>query len=310
METLRKSAQEVEIDHLLAEEFKCDSSFAERFMEACCRSCPGIIVTEAIPEPKLCEGFGDLLVKGKAGGLNVALLIEDKITAGPPPRQAQRYADHAQYMRSQDWHRVWTILVAPASYRGERSQYDLSIDLEVVAKMLQSKEPLRLEYRRSIIERALSKKASTDVKNPDIKLRDLKFQYLQSASKWCLEEGFDLTFPEIKNGYDSGDSWIDPIGCPRLPKHVKMRHRLWTGIQQPRGSIDLIAKPANDSERLSFREKPLAGAIAKIFSKDKGIQLCMSVPELRQSIGFDAKVASESFETMRKLVSWYLTVTV
>jgi len=31
---LRKSAQEVEIDHLLAEEFNCDPSFEERFLKA------------------------------------------------------------------------------------------------------------------------------------------------------------------------------------------------------------------------------------------------------------------------------------
>ena len=178
---LRKSAQEVEIDHLLAEEFNCDPSFAERFVTACGLSCAGFQVSAAIPEPSLGgEGFGDLLVDGTADGLKVAFLIEDKITAGPAVRQAERYAAHANWLRDQGWDRVWTVLVAPSSYCGERSGYDVSVDLEKVATILRSPEPTRLAYRRGIIERALEKKASTGVRVPDTAMYRLKAAYFRT----------------------------------------------------------------------------------------------------------------------------------
>jgi hypothetical protein len=47
MNDVRKSAQDVEIDHLLAEEFFCDPSFADRFMLFCGLSCPGFRVRRA-----------------------------------------------------------------------------------------------------------------------------------------------------------------------------------------------------------------------------------------------------------------------
>ena len=82
-EFLRKMAQEVEIDHLLAEEFACDPEFCVRFISACGIDAPGFRVESVIAEFSLGgEGFGDLLVTGQAEVGRVALLVEDKVTAG------------------------------------------------------------------------------------------------------------------------------------------------------------------------------------------------------------------------------------
>jgi hypothetical protein len=306
MDVLRKSAQEVEIDHLLAEEFSCDPSFAERFVAACGLICPGLAVSKAIAEPSLGgEGFGDLLVEGTAGGLSVALLVEDKITASPAARQAQRYADHAQRLRSQGWSQVWSVLVAPASYRGERNRYDASVDLETVSTLLRSPDPVRQSYRRGIIERALEKKAASGVQIPDIALRQLKSACLDHASQWCAAEAFDLQFPILRESYYDGDSWIDPIHHSKLPSHVRLRHRLWTSVKETRGSIDLIVSPASVSEKIRFQERAPDGAVVAPYSDGKGIQVSISLPEMRQSNGFDAAVALKAFEIMRKLVNWY-----
>lgn len=306
METLRKSAQEVEIDHLLAEEFSCDPGFAERFIAACGLSCREFNVSNAIPEPSLGgQGFGDLLVEGEAGGLRIALLIEDKITAGPAVRQAQRYTAHAQRLRSQGWDCVWCILVAPASYQGERRLFDAGVDLETVGTLLQSPDPVRLSYRRKIIERALIKKKASGVQVPDVSLHQLKSEYFRHASEWCAAEGFDLSFPKLRDSYYDGDSWIDPIHSAKLPKNVWLRHRLWTSVKEGRGCIDIIASSANASERLRFQEGGPTGALTSPYSNAKGIQISLALPEMRQSNGFNAKVAAEAFQAMRKLVCWY-----
>lgn len=304
---LRKSAQEAEIDHLLAEEFSCDPSFAERFIEACGLFCPDYKVSAAIPEPSLGgEGFGDLLVDGTGNGLKVAFLIEDKITAGPAVRQAKRYAAHASWMRDQGWDRVWTILVAPAAYRGERDEYDASIDLEEVASILRSPDPMRLTYRREIIERALAKKASTGVKIPDLALHHLKSAYLKYASGWCVENEFTLEFPALRGSYYDGDSWIEPIRTATLPAHVKLRHRLWTSTKAECGRVDLIVSPASELEQNCLKQWILPDSVLEPYSKNKGIQVSLKVPEIRQKSGFDANATTIALISIKSLVNWYL----
>jgi hypothetical protein len=304
---LRKSAQEVEIDHLLAEEFICDPSFAERFLEACGLFCPAFKVSAAIPEPSLGgEGFGDLLVDGTGDGLKVAFLIEDKITAGPAVRQAKRYAAHASWLRDQGWDRVWTILVAPAAYRGERDDYDASIDLEKVASILRSPDPMRLTYRRGIIERALAKKASTGVRIPDLALHHLKSAYLNYASGWCVENGFTLEFPALRESYYDGDSWIEPIRTATLPAHVKLRHRLWTSTKAECGRVDLIVSPASIFEQNCLKKFPVPDTLVELYSKNKGVQFSLQVPEIRQNFGFNANATSAALLSMKILVNWYL----
>ena len=133
-----------------------------------------------MPEPSLGgDGYGDLLVYGTVGAIRVALLIEDKITAGPAHRQAERYQAHATRMRAEGWDQVWCILVAPAAYLAERKAYDADIDMEVVAELLNSPEPVRLAYRLGIIRRALEKKSSSGVQIPDPSMKTLKSEYLR-----------------------------------------------------------------------------------------------------------------------------------
>ncbi|RUM95119.1 hypothetical protein EET67_25110 [Pseudaminobacter arsenicus] len=309
MEGLRKSAQEVEIDHLLAEEFSCDASFAGRFLSACRPqlSCPDFRVSMAVPGPSLGgEGFGDILVEGDAGELRVALLIEDKITAGPGVRQAERYLAYAERMRGMGWDQVWCILAAPASYRGEREEYDASIDLETVARLLRSPDLKRVAYRRAIIERALRKRATSGVTIPDPALHRMKADYLHFVARWCAAEDLALSFPPLRDSYYDGDSWIDPIRHSRLPDHVWLRHRLWTSVKAPAGQIDLIAKTADAAEHLRFRLERPDGAVTTQFSKGKGVQISLPLPEMRQGSGFDAKIASEACHAMRTLVRWYI----
>jgi hypothetical protein len=165
-EHVRKSSQEVEIDHLLAEEFTCDPSFVERFVAAAGLPCAGFSIGDVVAEPSLGGlGYGDLLVDGVADGRRVALLIEDKITAGPAVRQAARYAEHAARMQGGDWDQVWTVLVAPRGYVGERADYDAFVDLETVAELLRSDDAARLAFRRAIVQRALGKRAASGVKD-------------------------------------------------------------------------------------------------------------------------------------------------
>ena len=183
IEAPRKAAQEVEIDHLLEEEFLCDPTFATRLLWAAgLASGAPFAVEAAVAEPSLGgDGFGDLLVTGDEGGRRAALLIEDKITAAAGHRQAERYATHAARMRDDGW-AVRTILVAPAGYRGERALYDGHLDLEAVADLVVSPDRRRMAHRRGIIRRAIAKHGTTGVRIADPRMHALKAAYCAYVS--------------------------------------------------------------------------------------------------------------------------------
>ena len=305
---LRKASQEIEIDHLLAEEFECDPGFGARFLAACGIRADGFEIERTLPEPSFSgDGFGDLLVEGRIDGQRIALLIEDKITAGAATRQAERYREHAGRLRDAGWDAVHCILVAPAAYRGERAQYDASIDLETVAELLRSPEPKRLTFRRGIIERALEKRASTGVRVPDEKMLTLKSAYLQFAAEWCDREGVPFSFPRLMESYYDGDNWIDEVRHPAFPAHVRLRHRMWTSVSHRTGLVDLIASPATEDERYRFEAEPPPGAVVFPFSRGKGIQVSIPVEEMRQEKGFDPDTASAVLNHMLRLAQWYWT---
>ena len=101
-QTPQRSSQEVEIDHLLDEEFNCDPGFGSRFAAACGLEFETLQVLKTKSQPSLGNGYGDLLVEAEMDGERIAFLIEDKITAGAQLCQAERYKEHANHMR-QAW---------------------------------------------------------------------------------------------------------------------------------------------------------------------------------------------------------------
>ncbi len=306
---LRKSAQEVEIDRLLAEEFVCDDLFGPRFLASCGLPYDDFRVTRVISEPSLGgEGFGDLLVEGETAAGRIALLIEDKITAGPAVRQAERYAAHAQRLRVQNWPVVLTVLVAPSAYHGERGRFDASIDLEIVSSLLDCKEPKRLAYRRAIIARALRKSNASGVQVPDPILHQLKSDYFAFAKTFCVEHNLPLSFPPLAPSYYDGSSWVEQIRDPRLPARFMLRHRLWTRNDgKTPGQVDLISNPASISDRTRFAKHGLVDAISSPYSNDRGVQLSIRVPQMRQSTGFSPTTAHMALMTMTTLVDWALS---
>ena len=307
-QTHRKLSQEVEIDHLLVEEFICDPDFGSRFAAACDLEFETLQVLESISQPSLGNGYGDLLVKAEMDGERIAFLIEDKITAGAQLRQAERYKEHANRMRKKDgWNRVLTVLVAPRSYLGERDLYDKSVDLETVAEMLDSPNLRRREYRRGIIARALKKKEATGVQIPDHAMYTLHSDYLDNTERWLLTSGCHLQFPKLKNVYYDNDSWVNKVRHPDFTDHVWLRHRLWTKQASQMGMVDLIVSPALSVEREWLKAGAPEEFIEDTYGGQKqGVKFSLPVMEMRQSTGFCKAAATEAFRrhgTAHRLVS-------
>jgi hypothetical protein len=304
-DTPRKASQEVEVDRLLAEEFACDPGFVERFLAACALPVAGMRVETVAAEPSLGgEGYGDLLILGRTGDDRVALLIEDKVMAAPGIRQADRYASHAARMRADGWAAVWTVLVAPAAYRGERDRYDASVDLEHVAELLDNPDPARLAFRRAILLRAVDRARSSGVQVPDVAVHAFKAKHLDHLAKLGRSLGMQLHLPTLKAAYYDGDSWIENIREASLPQDARLRHRCWMTARRSQGSVDLILlRPCEDTRSLLAGLAP-DGARVAAFSKGKGWQISLPVPEMRPRPDYDsqtAEIVADALQTLCRL---------
>lgn len=301
---LRKTAQEVEIDRLLAEEFACDPGFCTRFLAACGIEAPGFRVDSVVAEPSLGgQGFGDLLVAGQAGMGRVALLIEDKVTAGAAPRQAERYARHAVRLRADGWDGVWTVLVAPARYRGERAAYDATLSIEQLAGLLENPDPARLAFRRGILLRAVEKAASSGVKVADTAVHAFKRHHLDALSRLAAERGLPLGLPGLRAEYYDNDSWIENIRSAGLPPDAVLRHRCWLSAQPVPGMVDLIIRRTGGDMAARLQAQAPPGATVSGFSKGKGWQLSVPVPEMRPGRPYDMNAAAVVVEAICTLTA-------
>ncbi|MEZ5750503.1 MAG: hypothetical protein R3D60_00590 [Paracoccaceae bacterium] len=300
---LRKASQEEEIDRLLEEEFLCSPSFAADYGRLCGLKSDEFNVRSCVAQPSLGgQGFGDLLVEGRCNKIDVVLLIENKITAGPAIRQAQRYrafADHL--MEAEDGLVVLTVLNAPSGYHGERDQYDAFVTLEDVRALIRSDSPSREAFRRSIISRALNKKQAGGVNIADPRMHELKMGILA----WMTKNASEFSIPELRAEYYDGDSWLNPISHPDFPSSVWFRYRKWTSAKANEGRIDLIFSPVSEDDEKKIRAHLLPEMALATFSKGKGILVSLPVPMMNQDTGFVEQTCSDAVTQMRRLLSWY-----
>lgn len=312
----RKSTQEVEIDRLLAEEFACDPSFLREFLRCCGAHAQRLEVAQVVVEPSLGgNGFGDLMVTGAMDGARFALLIEDKISAAAAVRQAERYKSFAERLRKNGYAAVWTVLVAPGAYRGERHLYDASVNLEEVRQMMGHCDPLRRRFRQGVIDRALEKVDMSGVQQPDQDVWEFKQRHLHALREFGLDLGLDLILPELRAEYYDGSSWIERIKEPRLPDRVELRHRCWRTVKNVPGCVDLIFRGRPDEgfgQRLSDHAE--SDMLVDHFSKaaksmlNRGWQVSIDVPEMRPGGSYEEEYARLVVAAMARLIDWYQTL--
>src|SRR5262249_7297733 len=133
-----RSIQEFFIDLLLEEEFTVDPAFLQAFVDAC--HSPFLVkaaerVSHSVSDK---NGEADLVVivaveRPNGETAKLALLIEDKITAGFQPGQAERYRKRGEDGLSEGrWDSYVTVLVAPSAYIPHAHGFDTAISLEQI----------------------------------------------------------------------------------------------------------------------------------------------------------------------------------
>ena len=228
-----RSIQEFWIDFLLEEEFTVSDSFCAAFLSACdyrLRFHSVIDVTHSVGDR---HGEADLIVRvwasyGNETPERVALLIEDKITAGFQPRQAERYR-----LRGEDglldrrWDRFITVLVAPDAYLSQSSGFDIPISFESLKAWIATDDPKRREFKLHRLDEAISKKNAHGVQVVDRAMTAFRSSYYDCLSAFNLRVGTDFKMRPPKDTY-YGDTWFI-LKSDRLPHWCEIRHMASSG---------------------------------------------------------------------------------
>ncbi|MQT11483.1 hypothetical protein [Segnochrobactrum spirostomi] len=303
---LRKLAQEVEIDHLLSEEFACDPGFLPRFLAACDIPAPTAEVIDVVPEPVLGGlGYGDLLVLYKTSddtSRPSSILIENKINSAPGNRQAARYQEYANIQTASNWHYCRIILVAPQNYIGERSEFDAFISYESIMRIMENASESRLLYRRAILQRAIIKQSTSGVGIPDQDMLQLRRDYHSFFDIRGIYYANKFNIERLKGAYAAGESW-NYFYIPGI-EDAYIRHRLWTTIADKVGKIDFIIRRPIEEVTLLISGNPYPSSTLETYGNYE-TKICVDVPEMRQKDGFNQAVAEIVFSHIDRMISWY-----
>lgn len=224
---IQRSIQEFWIDFLLEEEFSSDQTFARSFA-----SLAGLPGFAGIPESVVHSlndehGEADLVAifVGDSDSGRHALLIENKITAGFQPRQADRYrARGVSGKAAGKWCSFRTVLVAPARYIQANHGFDASVSLEQIAELICLNDLPRRAFKLERLQRAIDKKNATGVQVVDPTMTSFRDWYSDLIAR--RDCGFIPPAPRLAYW---GDDWLEWIS-DRLPRSSRFRHRTKTGM--------------------------------------------------------------------------------
>ena len=284
-----RSIQEFRVDHILEEEFVCNPGFMVAFAKQCKIDAASIQVQEV--HHSISDSYGEadvvVLLKTHAPDRRVALLIEDKISAGAQPDQAECYHKRGkQGITDFLWDRYCTVIVAPDAYVGQKVDFDCSISLETIRDWLRVPGDKRAEFRCKKIDEAIAKKTASGVQIVCEVVTEFRRNYFTCLMDFNNRRGTDFTIREPKNTY-YGDLWFR-LHSRQLPSWARMRHKTRTSIRSRTGLIE-ISFPVTDFNKMGAMESLLA-ADMKMIANGKYRQhtaVEIEIPEIQERNLFD-----------------------
>lgn len=258
--------QEQHIDFVLEEEFVCNEAFLKFFLEEARKNIVPPLDgvdhklrltpceswnCEAVRSASTSAGETDVLTTYMSADLDnprVAILIEDKIRAGFQKDQAQRYRERGQAGQAAGlWNTFLTCLVAPQKYSSHNAGFDTRVSLETILSFF-SEGDHRSRFKAGVLERALTRFASTGVQVIDPVITTFRAFYAQEAEKVLRVQEIQWELAR--------DAWYDDgwfyFRAPAFPKGLKIVYKA------KMGSVELSY--ANQS----------ATALQNIFAKCSG----------------------------------------
>ena len=228
-----RSIQEFWIDFLLEEEFRVDRGFARSFLAACNSTLNYLRTDQVTHSMSDKHGEADVVVllsttREPNRPERLALLIENKITAGFQPRQAERYRLRGEAGKSEDlWDAYLTVLVVPAAYIPTAHGFDAEVPLERIKDWICLNDPTRRAFKLARIDEAISKKNTTGVQIVDPEMTTFRAAYYANLQRFNHRQGTDFSMREPKDTY-YGDSWFI-LKSNALPPRSEIRHMATAG---------------------------------------------------------------------------------
>lgn len=228
-----RSIQEFWMDFLLEEEFSVSPDFTRQFITACDPALTYRSTDKVAHSVSDKHGEADLIVllsviRDADQSPRLALLIEDKITAGFQPQQAGRYRNRGKAGKDDGlWDRFLTVLVAPKAYIPLGHGFDASISFEEIKSWLCLGDPIRREFKQRRIDEAISKKNATGVQVVDAEMTAFRAAYFDHLQSFNARHGTDFAMRPPKDTY-YGDSWFI-LKSHALPPWSVIRHMASAG---------------------------------------------------------------------------------
>ena len=296
---------ERDIDLMLLEEFLSSPSFGSWFVsnalnhDASIGECIGAkrSVTDSIGESDLEIDF-----QGPNGSIN-RLMIENKVTAGLQPHQAERYSKRGQArVAGRQITTFYTVIVAPSRYFGESETnkgFDYRLTYERILEWFRANPEIgsRRNYKLALLQSAIDK--GTLGYQPEIDQPTTEFW----KGYWELSKNranqLEMREPDKK---PSGSGFVH-FRPPSLPRGVDVVHKL------NHGCVDLhfrgMGKHLNQVESAvqSFLEDGMTVTPA---GKSAAIRLVVPVLRPGRPLSEQIELACNGIDAAERLRLWYL----
>lgn len=231
---------ERDIDLLLAEEITVSIAFAEWFKGKTRFADISAEFADVLVSMSDNIGESDLIVTyASQDGIQLAVLVEDKIDAPLQPDQASRYRLRAERDVTHGKYRDYTtILCAPEFYLAgslKAKEFDATVSFEEIADfLLTDADTPRSRYRALFLREASSRR----VNNWERIVDDATEAFWSAAYEMAVAEFPILEMKPLKVTKDS--TWINfrPHDMPTMP------HRIYVSVKGDRGHMDLTFSDA------------------------------------------------------------------
>jgi hypothetical protein len=163
-------------------------------------------------------------------GDQIALLIEDKITASFQPLQADRYRRRGEDGKKTGlWREYRTVLVAPEKYlkSDQTHGFDAKLSLEQIKPWLCPSDEARHLYKCARIDEAIVKKNVSGVQIVDPAMTAFRTAYYAYLQDFNARRKTNFV-GRVPGPTYWGDYWFD-LKSADLPLRSQLRHRAPTG---------------------------------------------------------------------------------
>ncbi|MFH1311983.1 MAG: hypothetical protein ABIJ00_02035 [Candidatus Eisenbacteria bacterium] len=299
--------RERDIDLLLLEEFAASADFARWFARLAAEldlsDVPVLSVQRSVTT-SIGESDIEVALVRRDGAIHY-LLIENKVSSGFQPRQAERYRERGEmYVRHGECSGYTVVLAAPEKYIGGRERiagFDSAVAYEEIRNWFANCAEMgdRSEIKQRILTSAIEKCRLGCQGEEDRPVTEFWHSYWRLVSKVAPE--LEMTEP-ISKPAAAGFIWFTP-GV--LPSGITVVHKL------ARGNVDLqfAGKGRSLAQLRTKLERHLEPGMTIERATESGA-VRLKVPVLDTTVDFDKQAtrAEHGMVAAKRLLSWYMRI--